>query len=323
MIPGSAPPAGVPLRPALSPWCRLVEDGDRVLVEHGGTVVTLEGRAVQALLPRLLPLLDGTRTVDEVVEALGRPVAPAVDRALGLLAENRLLVDGVHREPDADPVTAAASFAAAVTRHTTQADARGALTRATVVVAGTGSAAAEIRRQLRRIGIGSVHKLAFGDMPEGDAFLVAAPRRDEVTRLAALNAAALELRLPWLQVLPFDGRLLIVGPLFLPGASACRACYLLRRGACSGYEDDFDRLEREPVRAPSPPPLDTFAAALAALLTLRWLTTCDPSLPGRFYLVETGSIVRLSYDHVLRVPRCATCGVPERAIPSPWFEAET
>ena len=47
-----------------------------MLVEHGGTVVTFEGGGAATLLPELVPLLDGSRTVDELEEAMGRPVAP-------------------------------------------------------------------------------------------------------------------------------------------------------------------------------------------------------------------------------------------------------
>ena len=86
----------IPSRPALAGWCRVVEDGPRLLVEHAGTLVTLEGRAVRALLPSLLPLLDGTRTLDEVTAALGPPVEPAVLRALALLAQ-ALRVDDAPR----------------------------------------------------------------------------------------------------------------------------------------------------------------------------------------------------------------------------------
>jgi bacteriocin biosynthesis cyclodehydratase domain-containing protein len=318
--PDATQPSAVPERPALAPWCRLAGDDGRFLVEHGGTVVTFEGRATQALLPRLLPLLDGTRTVGEIERVLGPPVAPAVEQALALLAANQLLVDGRHRATDEDPVTAAASFAAAVTRHTTQADAIKALAGAHVDVLGVSDAADEISRQLRRTGVGHVRTRALDDDPGEGVFAVAAPGRREVTHLATLNAYALERRVPWLQVLPFDGRLAVVGPLFVPGASACRQCYALRRAACSGYDDDYDLLEREPVRAASPPPLTSIAAALAALLSLRWLTTCDPALPGRFYALESGATLRLTHGHVLRVPRCSACGTPERAVPSPWFE---
>ena len=100
-------PPSIPARPALAPWCRVVEDDARVLVEHGGTLVTLEGRAAGSLLPALLPLLDGTRTVDDVGAAVGERARPAVDRALELLAHHRLLVDGprsrARRSPSSDP----------------------------------------------------------------------------------------------------------------------------------------------------------------------------------------------------------------------------
>jgi bacteriocin biosynthesis cyclodehydratase domain-containing protein len=311
----------VPERPALVPWCRLAEDGRRVLVEHGGTVVTFEGRAAAALLPRLLPLLDGTRTVEDVESALGRPVAPAIAKALALLAANRLLVDGEHRPFDEDAVTAAASFAAAVTRQTTQADALAAIGQGRVCILGAGPNADEIGAQLRRMGVGRVHARPLDGDPGDETFVVAAPDRDEVATLSALNAIAVERRIAWLQVLPFDGRLLVVGPLFVPGVSACRQCYSLRRAACSGYDDDFDIVERVPARAAAPAPLASLSAALASLLALRWLTTRDPALPGRLYALEVGSVLRLSHDHVLRVPRCPVCGSPEQAVPSPWFEA--
>jgi bacteriocin biosynthesis cyclodehydratase domain-containing protein len=313
----------LPERPGLAPWCRLAEDGRRVLVEHGGTVVTFEGRAAGALLPRLLPLLDGTRTVEDIEDVLGRAAAPAIAKALALLAANRLLVDGEHRPFDDDAVTAAASFAAAVTRQTTQAAALAAIGQARVRVLGSGANAEEIGVQLRRMGIGSVAASPLDVAPGDEPFLVAAPDRDELATLSGLNAIGVERRVPWLQVLPFDGRLLVVGPLFVPGASACRQCYVLRRAACSGYDDDFDIVERVPPRAAAPTPLVSLSAALASLLVLRWLTTRDPALPGRLYAVEVGVVLRLSHDHVLRVPRCPACGTPEQAVPSPWFEATT
>ena len=320
LLVSAAPPTGeVPDRPALAPWCRLVEDGDRFLAEHGGTLVTFEGRAVTALLPRLLPLLDGSRTVEEIETVLGPPAAPAVARALGLLATNRLLVEGSHGTPNEGPMAAAASFAAAVTRRTTQENALEALEAAQVGVLGTGRAAGEILRQLLSIGIGRVTASPLDADPDG-GFLIAVPGPDELSLLPGFNAGALERGLAWMQVLPFDGRILIVGPVFVPGQTACRECYVLRRAACSGYEEDFDSIERTAPRATSPPPLTALAASLASLLALRWLTAGDPALPGRLYALEVGTVLRLSHDHVLRVPRCPQCGVPERSIPSPWFE---
>ena len=83
-----------PNRPLLAPWYRLVGDGDRLLLEHAQSVVVLEGAAVRILLPRLLPLLDGTRCVDDLAERLGEAARPAIVAALGLLAERGLVIDG-------------------------------------------------------------------------------------------------------------------------------------------------------------------------------------------------------------------------------------
>ena len=55
----------IPERPALAPWCRVVSDRGRLLVEHGETVVTFEGGGAAKLLPvasRRRPPFQGTPT---------------------------------------------------------------------------------------------------------------------------------------------------------------------------------------------------------------------------------------------------------------------
>jgi hypothetical protein len=90
----------VPRLPLLAPWYRLVGDDDRLLLEHGQTVVVVEGAAVRTLLPALLPLLDGTRSVEELGLRLGLAARPAIDLALETLAAHGLLVDGPDAPPD-------------------------------------------------------------------------------------------------------------------------------------------------------------------------------------------------------------------------------
>lgn len=312
--------ATVPASPALAPWCRVVADGGRVLVEHGDSVVTFDGVAAVKLLPALLPLLDGTRTVEDVVRDLGEPVAPAVHSALSLLAGNRLLVDGPHPSPSVDQRTAAATLATAFSGRTTVAKAGDALAAATVHVLGSSQTARDIVRQLRDIGVGEVESRSADEPVDSAAFLVAAPSPPETDLLARVNEHRVSSGAPWLQVLPFDGLLAIVGPLFLPGESACRRCYLLRRAAASGYEEDFDRLERIPVEAGSPAPIAALAASLASVLTLRWLTLRDPRLPGSLYAFEHAPVLRLTHHRVLRVPRCPACKPHDRVVPSLWFD---
>ena len=308
----------LPDRPALAPWCRLVEDGSRVLIERGGTLVTLEGGAARALLPKLLPLLDGTRTQEELQATLGHAAAPAVDNALALLAEHQLLVDGPTEE--GHPTGAAAAFAAAVVGTRTPA-AVDALDGACVAVVGSGSIARELARLLPLSGLPEVEILSLDQEPAAGSFVVAAPEHDEREALSSLNDSRLERRGSWLQVLPYDGRFVIAGPVFVPGTSACQRCFVTRRAAASGYDEDFDLVERTPRRASPPPPLVSIAAGLAVVLAVRWLATGDPTLPGRFYALEAGTVVGLRFDRLLRAPRCAACGPQAQAVPSPWFEA--
>ncbi|HET9243501.1 MAG TPA: TOMM precursor leader peptide-binding protein [Gaiella sp.] len=300
-----------------------MDDGDRYLVEQAGTVVTFEGRAVGSLLHRLMPLLDGTRTVEDLENELGPSVAPAIEQALGLLESHRLLVDGPTATETDDALAVTADFAVTVNRRGNRAAAGRAVAAAHVAVLGSGASAAEVARQLGQLGVGRVEPHPIDGVPSTDAFVLAAPCAAEVSALSPINGRALEQGSPWLQLLPFDGRVVVVGPLFVPGTTACRRCYTLRRGACSGYEEDFDLVEEAPMRVRAPLPLVAMGASLAALVTLRWLTTADPALPGRFYSVDVGSILGLSHGHVLRVPRCPECGPPPQAVPAPWFVETT
>jgi bacteriocin biosynthesis cyclodehydratase domain-containing protein len=282
--------------------------------------VTLEGAAARALLPKLLPLLDGTRTREDLEATLGLAAAPAVVRALALLAEHQLLVDGPTVD-DGDHAGATATFATAVAGSAAPAAAAAALERAHVAVVGSGPIARELARLLPLCGIPRVGALSPGREPAAGSFLVAAPGHDDLDCLSSLNERALRGRAPWLQVLPYDGRFVIAGPVFVPGASACHVCFVTRRAAASGFDEDFDLVESAPRRVSLPAPLVSIAAGLAAILAVRWLATADPTLPGRFYALEAGVVAGLRFDRLLRVPRCTACGAHAQAVPSPWFEA--
>ena len=298
-------------RPLLAPWWRAVENRDRLLFEHAGRVVELNGRAVRALLPRLIPLLDGTRTVQEIVGILGAAAEAPIASALGLLDDHGLLVEGPGRE------SAGACYVAAVCSSTPDA-VSSALASSRVAILGSAPTAAEVSRLLESAGAVETTSAPIDD-PETEAdLIVAAPAAEEVEHLAGLNGGRLRDATPWLVLLPTDGRFAAVGPLYVPGQTACHACYLLRRGATSGYEQDFALLERRPVRAPMPAAANAIAAGLAALICLRWLGARDPTLPGVLYALELQGPFALTRHRVLRVPRCPACAVLSPP-PSPWF----
>ncbi len=299
-------------RPLLAPWWRAVEDRDRLLFEHAGHVVELNGRAVRALLPALVPLLDGTHTVREIVELLGEAAETPIVKALALLDDHGLLVEGPAGESDA-----AAHYVASVCSSTPGATSA-AVASSRVAIFGSARAGAEVSRLLGSAGAVTEAWAATQEFGPPVDLVVAAPAAEEVHRLADLNERCLSDATPWLALLPSDGRFAAVGPLHVPGQTACHACYLLRRGATSGYEEEFTLLESRPVRAPMPAPASAIAAGLAALICLRWLGAHDPTLPGALYALELRGTLALTRHRVLRVPRCPACGVPPPP-PSPWF----
>lgn len=310
----------VPERPFLAPWYRIAASEQKLVVEYGQRVVCLEGRAAERLLPALLPLLDGTRTIEEVVEIVGAPARAAVEHAVEELAAHGVLADGPPLPDDlprplAGTVELLASLKPAGRPLGETAE---ALTRASVAIAGSGSGAVEIARLLRLSGV-SVERV---DAVEGGWDLtVCAPSAPELPHFGDWNAQALEAGAPWLQVLPFDGRYAALGPLYLPGDTCCYECFQRRRAANVDFGQELRLLEHAPAAYPAAPAVDSVVAGLAALLVLRWLILGDHYVPGAFYAFEPGAPLGLSLHHVHRVPRCPACsGLGDTAPRLPWYK---
>jgi bacteriocin biosynthesis cyclodehydratase domain-containing protein len=313
-------------RPALKPWYRLLEDGDRLLLQYGDTIVTFEGRAVRRLLPALLPLLDGTRSVDEIVQIVGPPVRRAVEQALALLDQHGLLTEVAAGRP-ADSERRSAEFLAAIDpAGRSPAALLAAIRAARVVVAGSGSLALEVASSLRRSGVGELEQLSLAG-PNAELgpiqLAVAAPAGEELPSLPHWNEAALAAGIPWLQVLPFDGVFCTVGPLFVPGETGCFECFRIRRGANVDSGRDFLALQDVPVRLPAAASLEQTVAGLAATLALRWLAHQDQFLPGTWYALEPAMQPALVTHVLYRVPRCPSCSrLADVAQPLPWHRCE-
>ncbi len=319
----------LPQRPYLKPWYRLAQTDGRLILEYGHSATVLEGKAVEKLFPVLLPLLDGTRTVDEINDYVGEAAAPAVANALATLSERGLLTDGPPLPRDTPkPVAETAQFLAAGSAGTqTVTESEAALSQAAISVVGAGSIAREIARLLRVAG---ATKLTFLDWEPADDDIdslhlaLVAPDPTELPRLEAWNRLALRHRLPWLQALPFDGRIAAVGPLYVPDDTCCYECYRRRRAANLPLQEaDYWTLEESPASYPAPPPLQQMIAGLAATLALRWLGERASGqiasyVPATMHAIEMGETVELSRHVVYRVPRCPACFDESGGTPSPW-----
>jgi bacteriocin biosynthesis cyclodehydratase domain-containing protein len=307
----------VPELPLLKPWYRLLETPDGLLLEHGRSTVCFGGAAATRLLPALLPLLDGSRTVDEVVAALGRPVEAAVKNALGLLARHGLLTGGPSPGGAASPtrVERTALFIAQIAPQP-PGRIREQLESARVLLEGDGELAAATGRLLRRSGV------ACTQTEEAATLVATAAARAGDPLLDRRNALVLERATPWLPFGCFDGAAATVGPLVVPGETACYRCAVLRRDASSGCTPELVSLRPVPVRAPIAPTLVAAVAAIAAERILRWIGFGDPRLPGSIATVTVTPRLELADDVVLRAPRCPACsGTAAFGTPLPWHEA--
>jgi len=304
-------------RPLLKPWYRLSLDAHGAVLRYGGSVLEFEGSAARTLLPLLLPLLDGTHTVDEVVEQLGEPIRPAVERTLGLLREHRLLTEGLPADV-ADGERRTLELLAATDAHgRSPAELRPLLAASRAVVVGTGSAAQEIEHLLRASAVGTVARNAWQEAPP-DALAVVAPAPAEVPLVLDWNRRALATGTSWLQVLPFDGLLAAVGPLYVPGETSCHQCYRLRRAANLSSLRDPD-VPSTPGGYPSGPAVDAVVAGLAAYTALRRLVLGDGRAAGVLLAVELAPEPACSQHVVYRVPRCPACSrTGGAASPAPW-----
>ena len=300
----------------------MAEHDGCLVLEFGGEAVCLEGRATRALLPALLPLLDGTRTLEEIVLVLGEPARAAIEAALVLLVENGVLGDGPPLARDVPAPFAAAARGGAAAWGGSAAAVRDRLARSAFAVAGAGATAAEVARLLRLSGAGAVASIGWDGPLDDVDVAVAAPAPGERPQLSDWNERLLETQTPWLQLLAFDGAFAAIGPLFVPRETCCYECYRRRRASNIDYPDEFWALERAPDRAPEAPPAVAAAAGLAVGFVLRWLLFSDPFVAGVLFALDLGHEPRLTPHVVYRVPRCPACSeVVRLAPPRPWAEA--
>ena len=295
------------------------------MLDYAQSAVVFDGTAAARLLPALLPLLDGEHAVSDIVAELGEPAAPAIDQALALLAEHRLL---------SGPLPAPSSFSdrdqtlrllLATDRSDISAFAvRDTLERAQVTIAGSAPLGEEVARVLRCSGVEQIEHVSLATTPRAaDSLTLVAPAPGELPELDAWNRACLGSGAVWLALLPCDGRVAPIGPLFVPGETACYDCLRIRRASTCGYAAEFWSLDAAPAAYPDCFSIRRAVAGLAGWLALRWLVGRAASLPGVLHALELGPPVTVATHHVWRVPRCASCSdTAATSPPSPWFEGQ-
>ncbi len=253
---------------------------------------------------RLVPLLDGRSTVDELISELRGTVSAAeVVYALELLTARGYVVSSPPTE--ASPAETAYWHASDTPVHRSRD--RGHPVE--VVTLGCVDTAL-VRRHLVDLGL---------DVVEGEVAREAPPRLVLVDdyllgALNELNDEALRTGRPWLLAKP-TGRVLWLGPWFVPGSSGCWECLAQRlRGhrRVEGFlQSRHGRSGPFPVsRGGLPSTLMTALGIVATECARYGVTGRCGALEGVVVSVDTVSLESRRHDLVRR-PQCPACGDPE------------
>lgn len=303
-------------RPFRYPWFRAMPHHDGYLFEYGGQIVKIAGLRAVPLLSELLPLLDGRRTVEEIHRALPDWDRAAITRVLTLLADNGLMAWTGPPEVTNEEEHLLTALGALR-------EGEPVVSRSRLGVVGSGALADEVSGLCRRSGVMHLVPLAWDMGPTEELDLViAAPDGKDLPHLDRWNHLMLDRRRPWILVLPFDGVFGAVGPLFIPGETACYACLRTRRRSVLSDPELAAAYDERPAYFPMGASLTSVMVGLAVHVGLRWIARRDAWMAGILFAVELSPYPRLSAHEVLPVPRCPACRPMAQHRPSPWPRAD-
>ena len=299
----------------------VVVDDDGVIVDGGPRRHHLTGAAAAQLVTKLIPLLDGRRTIGEIADFVGR--TEEVNRAIALLRLADLVEysdspfgagHGLAREHAAEFLSRAVHGTGA---YRNSAELLEALAGSKVLVLAGARVGEALCADLRDCGVGKVITIgvsdpaavsaAIGDIAGSPRPVVAAVEDD--TLAPALTLAEAVCRQRGVPVLRAGrrGAVIELGPLFYPDQTACLACF--RRGRT----DFLGARTAEPHNGmASPGPLEQAAdQALAAMLAEEVLAMLGSvRIPRTVRTMVMSSLTDGTEQRllVLPYPECTVCG---------------
>ena len=272
-------------------WEKLDPDGIFLLSEVGTVFLN------DSLYQRLIPVLDGKRTQEEIVRQLSNEFPEAyLFYALMELEQQGLIIEN---EPLLDPNFTLLCESLLV--DTKEADKRLQSTKVTV------------RAPSSKSGKDLIETLARSHIQVGDEGDIEIIITDDYLReeLAAINRANLEKSRPWMLIKPV-GTLLWIGPIFQPGKTGCWHCLAQRLGN-NRPSEGFIQRRRDNLSPLTPPLVDLpitqqTALAMARNEILKWILQGENKrLEGVIVTYNTLSLAIQNHVIVKR-PQCPDCG---------------
>ncbi|APR78775.1 TOMM biosynthesis cyclodehydratase protein C [Minicystis rosea] len=285
----------------LSPAFDIVSTEAGLLVRSDLVTSQITGSDARRLMEKLLPLLDGSRDRAAILAALGG--APAAVAAF----LDRLVARGaVEAVPEAPPSARARGQRLFFRAWSADADAATArLVAAHVVVAGRSRWAQAAARELAAAGVDAIEgPLALRDVAAALArrsestLVIAAVPPEDTERLARLTQAASVPSL-WARR---SGTVVAIGPLVIPGQTACRVCAMETSVSAALSEMNRERAVRGGTAS------DGLLGHLVALEAIKVITRYAPTHLGGRTLIQDLVSWESTLHTLVRLPWCRVCG---------------
>ncbi len=180
------------------------------------------------------------------------------------------------------------------------------LSDALIAVAGDGALAAEIVRLLELNDVRTIRTTLETGVRSAVSLTIIADNNADPDRVIAANRLQLRERGPFIVAQLHAGEMMTVGPLVVPGETACFECLQLRRATLSEFGPDTVRLLAPMMGTVALPHITALTAALTVQQSMRWIGSLDPRVPGRV-VVSRPFAVDVTEHLVLRVPGCPSC----------------
>lgn len=270
-------------------------DGPLLLADH--SCIALRGGDATWFVEAIMPLLDGSRAAEDVADAMRSELRDDVLNLLEALTARGILHEEVHgASPSCD--RGSTPVAAPV-----------------VLIVGQEAWAGVVGDALEREGTAHVRAVADSRAAAEHDWdvLVAALAHDDLGELARVARHAHQRRRPSVTAY-VAGSQLVLGPVVLPGRTACWNCARLRQLAHASKPPVAHAMQtllltKRRNRRPAPlSVLDRLLGHLLSFETPRILAQARQSpLAGRLMVLETERL-RLTLHDVVPLPWCEVCG---------------
>lgn len=321
----------------------VVHGPDAVELRHGvwnPESYTLRDESQAGRLHRLVKRLDGTARPSRIAREENVPledVEGLIDHLddLGLIEEHATTALDYHldrlvpwRSDDQPPIRAVTMLGDVA---------------ATEAIAGylrESMPGLEFREQANGPVPGMLRSLSGRDLNDGLAFEEAVDAADgwrgslvvhgsttiDPVELHVLNRVCFGMGVPWLHA-ALDGPFILVGPLVVPGRSACHDCVetrvtmnLRERASYLRYKEAIAEHRVTHGTQPVQPVLLGMLASHAALEALNFLATGSTFTINKLLAIYVPTM-EIVYNEVLRVPSCPTCAPsPEQNETGAYFD---